>query len=85
MKTKHSWRRCTTCRDYAIHEKAVRGPGNWTAKLGTVHLAKGPFPPACYQLACGRRRPPRALWAVSPALVTCKICRRVARARRPKP
>ncbi|HVZ88059.1 MAG TPA: hypothetical protein VHG72_13895 [Polyangia bacterium] len=36
---KHSPRRCTTCRDYAIHTKAVRGPGNWVAKLGTIHLA----------------------------------------------
>lgn len=82
MKTKHSPRRCMVCRDYAVHQKAQRGPGNWVAKLGTIHLAAGPHPPKCFQLACGRTRKHGQIWAIAPTLVTCKMCKRVDRARR---
>ena len=76
-RTRHDPRRCTTCRDYARHQKATRGPGNWVAKLGTIHLAAKIGAP---RFACGRRRTKGMIWALQGSLVTCRTCRRAARA-----
>lgn len=71
---KHDPRRCTTCRDYSHHEKATRGPGNWVAKLGTIHLASRV---GAKRFLCGRTRKPRMIWALQGSLATCRTCRRV--------
>jgi hypothetical protein len=74
--TKHDPRRCTTCRDYARHQKATRGPGNWTAKLGTIHLAHRISAPRFF---CGRERKPGMLWALRGSLSICRACKRASR------
>lgn len=76
--TRHDQRRCTTCRDYANHQKATRGPGNWPAKLGTIHVA---VTIGAKRFDCGRRRRKGMIWALRRSLATCRTCLRVARVR----
>ena len=74
--TKHIATRCTVCRDYVNHEKAQRGPGNWVAKLGTIHMARRI---GSRHFICGRLRRRGMIWALQGSLVTCRSCRRAAR------